>query len=225
MKIKILTVFYILLVGSSCIDDNVQNDFSCETEGRFLGDFPLMAKTDSLMPYIAGKSLVFIDSLGNEAIFIEDKPLNETIVEMNVRTVCGGSWLDIHEFDYYIYHEKRARYYSAEMNSYLYLSASKSYFEITDTSFITYDYFSVNIGWSYMQLGYMDDGSDISGYSPFLTEAFVTEAIGDTTLLGRSFTNVFKSKFEENPIFYSKTTGIAAFRSRDNVLWVFDRAE
>lgn len=225
MKLKILIAFYILIIVSSCLDDSLQNDFSCETEGRFLGDFPLTTKTDSLLPYIAGKSLIFVDSLGNEIIFVETEPINETIEEKRVRTVCGSSQLDIHEFDYFIEHQKRARYYCSETTTNIYINAYKSYFEITDTSFIPYDYFSLSAGSNYMQLGYMDDGSDISIFSPFLTEKLVTEAIGDTILLDRSFTNVFRSKFDINPIYYSKTIGLAAFRSYDNVFWVFDRAE
>lgn len=225
MKIKILTIFSVIIIANSCIDDNVQNDFYCEVEGRYLGDFPLTAQTESLLPYEIGKSLVFVDSLGNETIFYEEEPLNQEIEDRNVRTVCGGSWLDVHEFDYYTEHKKRATYYSNDINARLYISAFKSYFEVTDTSFIPYDYFTLSVDWSNFQLGYMDDGSDISTYSPFLKEEWVTETIGDTTLLGRSFSNVFKSKFETNPIYYSKTTGLAAFRSHDNVFWVFDRAE
>ena len=225
MKIKILIVFYVILTGTSCIDDTVQNDFSCEKEGRFLGDFPLTASTDSLLPYVAGKSLIFVDSLGNEITFAEQEAINETIEERTARTVCGRAWLNVHEFDFYIEHQKKARYYSNEINARLNISASKSYFEITDTSFTPYDYFIISVDWSYMQLGYMDDGSDISSLAPYLTESFVTESIGDTTFLGRDFNNVLMTKFEVNPIFYSKTTGLVAFRSHDNVFWVFDRTE
>ena len=225
MKIKILAIFYILLIGNSCIDDKVQNDFSCEKEGRFLGDFPIMEKTDSLFPYEAGKSLIFVDSLGNEALFIESEPANELSRETIVRTICGGAWLNVHEFDYYIEHQKRARYFSYDISANLYVVVSSNYLEITDTSFIPFDYFSVSVDWSFMQLGYMSEGGDISAHSPFLTESFVTENIGDTTLLGRPFTEVLKSKQIQNPVFYSRKEGLVAFRSHENILWVYDRAE
>jgi hypothetical protein len=225
MKLQLLAIFFISIIGSSCLDDTVQSDFSCEEEGQYYGDFPLMAKTDSLLPYVPGKSLVFVDSLGNEATFVETQPLNELTGERVIRTVCGGSWMEIHEFDSYTYHQKNARYYSGDINARFYLFASKNYLEATDTSFVTYDDFSISIDWSYMSFGYMEDGGDISDFSPSLAEDWITETIGDTTLLGRSFTDVFKSKRQENPIYYSKVTGIAAFRSRENVFWVFDRAE
>jgi hypothetical protein len=223
MKIKTLLLFCMIISVSSCIDDQIDSTFTCEKTGRYLGDFPLTPQTDSLLPFEAGKSLVFVDSLGNEFVFKEVDVFQETVEDRTVRTVCGQSWLDVHEFDYYRHHEKSGYYYCNQINSYISLGAFKTYAEITDNSFITYDWLTFLAGWNYMYIGFPEVGRDKSDIPSYLWKDYTTQTIGDTTILGRPFSDVFKSSNSE--LYYNAEVGFVGFRNHDNVFYAFDRFE
>lgn len=212
----------ILLFFSACLEDQVSSDFYCEKKGRDLGTVLLMPESEEFWIYQPGQKLYFQDSIGNEIIFEEYQPLVDTLEHMVIRHICGDQNSPEFERNVMTREVKRVYYKSTINNFFIYYNVVVSLLDATDDSETLYDHVFVNALYSNFNFVSSKRGNDFD--TPYYLWLGRYEQT-DTTLLGRTFTDVY---FEEEDIysgFLNKEKGLIAFYDYNRTLFVLDRIE
>jgi hypothetical protein len=222
MKTNLLFLMVIgsLLSFQSCVNDVIDNTFYCEEEGIFFGNALFSETSNSFWSYQPNQKLIFKDVNGNELELMQED-YDSTVQPMILQTVCGGPQLPAHEFhsvnaeNKYVVFQDEARtvsiYMALSITPWYEIEDELSYFETVNiSSNFTYFYFATDKVGSIDTPNYMWLGN--------------YEQV-DTTLLGKTFQDVYYNPNFNYSGFYSKSQGLVAFYDNDTNLYVLDRIE
>lgn len=222
MKQFLLLLLVIISIVSyqGCVNDVIDNTFYCEEEGIFFGDALFSETSNSFWSYQPNQKLIFKDVNGNEIELIQED-YDSTVQPMVLQTVCGGPQLPAHEFHSVNAENKVVVFENESRSINIYMAqAITPWYEIED------------------ELSYFETLNIYSAYSYFY---FATDKVGemdtpnymwlgnyeqvDTTILGKTFQDVYYNPNYTYSGFYSKSQGLVAFYDNDINLYVLDRVE
>lgn len=232
---KNITLYILLLITlSNCKDLFFDSD--CNLENIKIGEKFLTPNTKIFINQFEGKTIVYVDELGNESKFIEQDGLKRTVLKTNVRINCNTGWGDIDKsYDYIEYEHVSVRLTNLIENLGIYYDC-----RLLDRTFDP-------------EAVYYED-VDVRMTSPCCTTVYYLimsmrgdvnqpvikpdpPIILDTIILDKHFTNIYKIKRsyccdDNQPLsnfpkefYFSKTDGIIAFTQTDGKVWRFDRME
>ena len=210
----------IILTFSMCIDDSVSSSFECSEEGKYLGIKYLTEKADSFWSYKSNQTRVYVNSAGNEFVFTEyiEDTYQEEIVEQPLEYLCNPP-NSAPVYDYIDLEARKVRYQSSDNNS-LWLKIELRTLPFFRADSIYFVDLLTTITRSYQS--FTIDGRGTPDEFIFHDEFGFT---ADTTLLNKSFQDVYHDQSETYSVFYTKEQGVVAFYSINQDLYVLDRIE
>ncbi len=214
----LITLFFF----SACLEDEINTNFYCEEKGSDLGTFLLMPESEDFWVYEPGQKLYFQDSVGNELMFEEETPLLDSLESRVVRTVCGNGDTPEREQDIMKAAVKSVHYTTPTNNRLsIHYRIGVNLWETTEDNETMYDNVSIYLPYSYYNFVSSKRGNDFDTPN-YLWLGKYEQA--DTTLLGRSFNDVYFSD-DQLHSFFNKEKGVVAFYDHNRTLFVLDRIE
>lgn len=236
-----MTRLFLLISISATVNFACYKDLDCHPDS--VGEVNLTDATLAMFPLDTGKTLVFVDTLGNEMRFV---CLNPEYARFNLAVELQCLHPDLSadyrtvsaEYIYQTWTQDSIFSFDNHVEFRFLLQIFNAKIEDTDNLNL-YDQFAAYYGYYSQaadcdaQIEYIahDRGTDPAVLTEVLNEQVFRE-IPDTTLLGKPFQDLLASKpaFGASPddkyaFFYQKNVGPAAFSLRDGRVFIFDRAE
>lgn len=215
MKIKVILLLSVLFY------------FSCGKcgENKRLGAYNLAESSRQHIPYSGSETLIFEDNEGIRYRLTSNDGRILLDSRLIVRELCEEGMFD-QQYEYYDSQREQIAYFDSIGNQIFYMDLFTHFEDAADLDSIAiFDYLLVNTALKGSFNGQIDIVA--TERQNQVSDRFKNEVLnhstflGDTTLYGEPFTNVYVgTSGEDKSIYYNKTRGVLAFRISEEEYWV-----